>query len=161
MTIALYPGSFDPLHNGHLAVICLAAPLFAEVVVGVGHNPEKPSGMFTPEERVAMIEASVSSENLTNVRVELFSGLVTTAAQSLGADCLVKGLRGPSDLEVEMQQAHMNFTTGGISTMFLPGTGPSALVASSYVRQIAAMGGDVSDTVPPAVLDLLRERLGQ
>lgn len=150
MTVALYPGSFDPLHNGHLAVISTAAPLFDQLIVGVGHNPAKPSGLFTPDERVQLIVDC--TKDLPSVRVELFSGLVTSAAKSLGADCLLKGLRGAADLDAEMQQGHMNLTTGGVPTIFFPGLGPSALVASSYVRQIAAMGGDISATVPAAVL---------
>lgn len=156
-TVALYPGSFDPVHNGHLAIIELAAPLFGEVIVGVGHNPAKPSGMFTPDERVSMIEAGVA--HLPNVRVSLFVGLVTAAAHALGAHCLIKGLRGPSDLDAEMQQAHMNRTTGQVPTLFLPALGPSSLVASSYVRQIASMGGDVSSTVPPAVMAALGKKV--
>ena len=158
VTTALYPGSFDPVHNGHLAVIESAAPLFAELIVGVGHNPDKPSGMFAPVERVAMIEESLS--HVGNVRVALFSGLVTTAARDLGADCLLKGLRGASDLDGEMQQAHMNRTTGGVPTLFLPALGASALVASSYIRQIVSMGGDVTATVPPAVIARLQEKFG-
>ncbi len=157
--IALYPGSFDPVHNGHVAVIEASAPLFSEFIVGVGHNPAKPSGMFTPDERVAMIEASVA--HVPNVRVALFAGLVTLAARTLGATCLVKGLRGASDLDAEMQQAHMNRTTGGVPTIFVPALGPSALVASSYVRQIASMGGDVSATVPDVVLTRLQEKYAQ
>jgi pantetheine-phosphate adenylyltransferase len=158
VTTALYPGSFDPVHNGHVAVIELAAPLFSQVIVGVGHNPDKSSGMFTPDERVAMIEQAVA--HLSNIRVALFTGLVTAAAGDLGADCLLKGLRGASDLDGEMQQAHMNRTTGGIPTVFLPAMGPSALVASSYVRQIASMGGDVASAVPTAVLTRLQEKFG-
>lgn len=156
MTTALYPGSFDPVHNGHLAVIAHTAALFDRVIVGVGHNPDKPSGLFSPEDRKAMIQGEVAS--LGNVTVELFSGLVTGAATDLGADCLVKGLRGSSDLDAEMQQSHMNLTTGGIPTVFVPATGPSALVASTYVRQIAAMGGDVSGVVPADVLGALITR---
>lgn len=156
MATALYPGSFDPVHNGHIAVIRHAAGLFDRVVVGVGHNPEKPSGLFTPDERVDMIRSEVA--DLDGVSVELFSGLVTVAAAGFGADCLVKGLRGGSDLDAEMQQAHMNLTTGSVPSVFIPATGPSALVASTYVRQIAAMGGDVSDVVPPSVLSALQAR---
>lgn len=156
MSTALYPGSFDPVHNGHLAVIAHAAALFDRVIVGVGHNPDKPSGLFSPDHRMAMIQAEVAS--FGNVAVALFSGLVTAAAADLGADCLVKGLRGASDLDAEMQQSHMNLTTGGIPTVFVPATGPSALVASTYVRQIAAMGGDVSDVVPARVLGALNTR---
>lgn len=144
------------MHNGHLAVIGHAAGLFDRVIVGVGHNPDKPSGLFTPDERVDMIRAEVA--DLPGVSVELFSGLVTTAASGFGADCLVKGLRGGSDLDAEMQQAHMNLTTGSIPTIFVPATGASALVASTYVRQIAAMGGDVSEVVPPTVLTALTAR---
>jgi len=156
MTIALYPGSFDPVHNGHFAMVAQAARLFEAVIVGVGHNPEKPSGLFTPDERADLIGDVVA--DLDNVRVELFTGLVTVAAVSLGADCLLKGLRGGSDLDTEMQQAHMNLTTGSIPTVFLPATGPSALVAGTYVRQIAAMGGDISDVVPPNVAEALYRR---
>ncbi len=156
MATALYPGSFDPVHNGHVAVIRHVASLFDRVIVGVGHNPDKPSGLFTPDERVDLIQAELA--DLEAVSVELFSGLVTNAATGFGADCLVKGLRGASDLDAEMQQAHMNLTTGSIPTIFVPATGSSALVASTYVRQIAAMGGDVSDVVPPSVLSALDAR---
>lgn len=156
MATALYPGSFDPVHNGHIAVIRHVAGLFGQVIVGVGHNPDKPSGLFTPDERVDMIRTELA--DLDNVSTELFSGLVTSAAAGFGADCLVKGLRGASDLDAEMQQAHMNLTTGSIPTIFVPATGPSALVAGTYVRQIAAMGGDVSDVVPATVLSALHTR---
>ncbi len=156
MSTGMYPGSFDPLHSGHLTLIEMAAPLFDRLIVAVGHNPEKPSGLFTPTERVEIVEEATAA--LENVETALFSGLVTDAARSIGADCLIKGLRGASDLDVEMQQAHMNLTTGGIPTVFLPGLGDSALVAGSYVRQIAAMGGDVADTVPPATLARLQEK---
>lgn len=156
MTVALYPGSFDPVHNGHLALIEQAARLFEEVVVGVGHNPQKPSGMFTPEERAAMIRAELTHRS--NVRVELFSGLVTAAATRLGATCIVKGIRGAADLDAELQQSHMNLSVGGVPTLFLPAVGESAFVASRYVREIAALGGDVRAVVPSAVADRLEEK---
>jgi pantetheine-phosphate adenylyltransferase len=155
MTVALYPGSFDPVHNGHLAMIRQAAVLFDRVIVGVGHNPQKPSGRFRPDERVSLIEAEIP--DLGNVEVALFSGLVTVAARDLGADCLVKGIRGAADLDAELQQAHMNLSTGGMPTVFLPAASDAAFVASRYVREIAAMGGDVRAVVPPAVADRLQE----
>ncbi|MEM7341301.1 MAG: pantetheine-phosphate adenylyltransferase [Actinomycetota bacterium] len=156
MTVALYPGSFDPVHNGHVAVIDMAATIFDEVIVGVGHNPAKPSGFFGAKERKVLIERSGS---WPNVRVALFSGLVTAAAADLGADCLVKGLRSSTDLDVEMLQANMNTMTGdGLPTVFLPGLGEHALVSSRYVREIASVGGDVSSVVPVAVLDALEAR---
>jgi pantetheine-phosphate adenylyltransferase len=157
MTVALYPGSFDPVHNGHLALIEQASGLFDEVVVGVGHNPQKPSGLFTPDERAVLIRDQVAG--CANVRVELFSGLVTAAAARLGATCIVKGIRGAADLDAELQQAHMNLSSGGIPTIFLPAVSGAAFVASRYVREIAAMGGDVRAVVPPAVADRLLEKL--
>ncbi len=159
MSTALYPGSFDPVHNGHLAVLESIAPLFDTVIVGVGHNPDKPSGLFTPAERVELLESVTS--HLSNVQVALFSGLVTVAVADLGADCLIKGLRGGGDLEVEMQQAHMNRTTGAVPTIFAPGLGSAGLIAGTYVRQIAMMGGDVSGVVPAAVLAGLASKTSQ
>ena len=158
MAVALYPGSFDPVHNGHVAVIAMAASIFDEVIVGVGHNPAKPSGFFTPDERMDLIRAS--TPDLTNVTVRPFTGLVTKAAADLGVTCLVKGLRSATDLDVEMLQAKMNWSTGNeIPTVFLPGMGSNALVSSRYVREIASAGGDVSAVVPAAVQAMLEERL--
>lgn len=154
MAVALYPGSFDPVHNGHLAVIDVAAALFDEVIVGVGHNPAKPSGLLTPEERAEMIIESVS--HLGNVRVDYFTGLVTAAAEDFGATCLLKGIRSATDLDVEMLQANMNAESGnGLPTVFVPGIGPNALVSSRYIREIAARGGDVRSVVPEIVAERL------
>lgn len=157
MAVALYPGSFDPVHNGHIAIIAMAAEVFDHVIVGVGHNPAKPSGFFTGPERMKLIEASTA--HLSNVRVDGFSGLVTEAAADLGATCLIKGVRSATDLDVEMLQANMNAETGGgLPTVFLPGMGDHALVSSRYVREIASVGGDVSSVVPEPVQQALVER---
>ncbi len=157
MAVALYPGSFDPVHNGHVAVIAMAAAIFDEVIVGVGHNPEKPSGMFGVDERMEMIADAVA--DLPNVRVAKFAGLVTAAAADLGVTCLVKGLRSATDLDTEMLQAQMNSATGkGLPTVFLPGMGDNALVSSRYIREISAAGGDVSKVVPAGVMRQLEAR---
>ena len=156
MTVALYPGSFDPVHNGHLALIEQSSALFTSVIVGVGHNPQKPSGLFTPQERADLIRAEVA--DWSNVGVELFSGLVTAAAQRLGAGCIVKGIRGAADLDAELQQAHMNLSSAGVATVFLPAVSDAAFVASRYVREIAALGGDVRAVVPASVAERLEEK---
>jgi len=155
MTVALFPGSFDPIHNGHMSVMAAAAPLFDRLIIGVGYNPEKTSGMFTPAQRVEMIADIVST--YPNVSVESFTGLVGAAAHEFGANCLIKGIRGGSDLDSEMQQAYMNQTTGDIPTLFIPALGPSSLVAGRYVREVAALGGNVHDVVPHSVAMRLRE----
>lgn len=159
MGVALYPGSFDPIHNGHLAVIGAAAAIFERVVVAVGHNPAKPSGLFAPEERLELITGLTAGYG--NVSVTSFTGLATAAAIANGAACLLKGVRSASDLDTEMLQANMNAETGGMPTVFLPGLGRHALVSSRYVREIASAGGDVSAVVPAAVHERLRQRISE
>ncbi len=156
----MYPGSFDPVHNGHLAIIEVAASLFDQLIVAVGHNPAKESGLFTGPERQEMIELAVKALGLDSVRVVLFTGLVTDAAQSAAADCLVKGVRNGSDLDTELLQANMNLQSAGgrLNTVLLPGIGPDALISSRYVREIASRGGDVHSVVPEVVLDRLSRK---
>jgi pantetheine-phosphate adenylyltransferase len=158
MTAALIPGSFDPFHNGHLAVTRTAAALFDRVVIGVGHNPAKPSGLFSAEERREMVEASVA--DLDNVEVAVFTGLVTAAATDLGVDCLVKGVRGGSDLDAELVQANTNAMTGGTRTLLVPAIGAAALVASRYLREIGTRGGDISPLVPEPVWRAMQRKTG-
>lgn len=157
MSVALYPGSFDPIHKGHVAVIATAASVFERVIVAVGHNPAKPSGMFSVDERIAMINESVADRK--NISVVAFTGLVTGAATDHQATCLVKGIRSGTDLDAEMLQANMNATTGGgLPTLFVAGIGSSALISSRYVREIASAGGDVSAVVPDAVMKQLAQK---
>ncbi|MFW2381562.1 MAG: pantetheine-phosphate adenylyltransferase [Acidimicrobiales bacterium] len=158
MPAALLPGSFDPFHNGHLAVVRVAASLFDTVVVAIGYNPAKPSGMFTVDERKEMIVESVV--DLKNVQVTAFEGLVTTAATLHQADVLVKGIRTSTDLDSEMVQANTNGVTGGIQTLFVPGVGAAALVASRYLREIGIRGGDISPLVPQPVWDAMQRKTG-
>lgn len=153
---ALYPGSFDPPHNGHLAVVETAAALFGPVVVAVMHNPQKATSLFTAEERVALWQESVG--HLTDVEVVACDGLVVDAARDLGVDMIVKGLRVASDFEVELQMAQTNFAVSGVRTVFLPTAPEHAFLASRYIREIAAHGGDISGMVPPIVAKRLAER---
>ncbi len=131
MTRVLYPGSFDPIHNGHLELIEVAAEVFDEVVVATIRNPQKSKGLFDIDERLAMIEESVA--HLPNVSVTSFASLVVDLARELQADFILKGLRAVSDFESELQQAQMNEAISGIHTMFLPSATTHSFVASKLI----------------------------
>ncbi len=149
MSTVLYPGSFDPIHFGHLDVIAQAAELFGSVVVAVMHNPDKPSGTLPTDERVRIAREACSG--ITGVSVEAFPGLAVDAARAVDALCIVKGLRTPGDFEIEQQMAHTNFAVAGVRTVYVPCQPGLSHVSSRYIRDIAAHGGDVSSMVPPVV----------
>lgn len=153
MSTALYPGSFDPIHLGHLDVIEQSMELFGDVIVAAMHNPSKPSGMFTLVERLQMIEESIQplSDRGGSVRVVAFPGLAVHAAASVGADFIVKGLRTGGDFEIEQQMAHTNFAAAGVRTVYLPCKPSLVFISSRFIRQIAKYGGDVTSMVPQAV----------
>ncbi|MFM7534784.1 MAG: pantetheine-phosphate adenylyltransferase [Acidimicrobiales bacterium] len=156
MPTALYPGSFDPFHNGHLDVVSVAAELFGSVIVAVLVNPQKPAAMFEQQERTELIEASVA--HLPGVVVRHFTGLVVDAVGRLGADFIVKGLRTVGDFEIEQQMAHTNHAVSGVRTVYVPASPAQSFVASSFIRDITRYGGDVSALVPPPVAARLQER---
>ncbi len=158
MTVVLYPGSFDPVHNGHLEIIDVAASLFDEVVVAAMRNPQKGTTMFELDERKAMIEESVA--HLENVRVTQFSSLVVDLAREVGADFIIRGLRAVSDSESELQQAQMNLAISGVHTVFIPSATTHSFLASKWIREITRFGGDVGSMVPPPVAKRLAEREG-
>jgi pantetheine-phosphate adenylyltransferase len=153
MSTVLYPGSFDPFHLGHLDVVEQASALFGEVVVAVMHNPDKPSGVLSTDQRVALIAASCA--HLSHVSVRSFPGLAVDAALSVKALCIVKGLRTSGDFEVEQQMAHTNFAVSGVRTVYVPCQPRFGFVSSRFIRDIAAHGGNVSSMVPTAVADAL------
>lgn len=157
MRRALYPGTFDPMTLGHLDVLRRAAELFDEVVVAVADNPGK-GPLFTPGERVAMVEESV--RDLPAVRAVSYSGLTVDCAQREGATVLVRGLRTTSDLESELQQAMMNREMAGeLQTVFLPAQASRIYLSSSILKEVARYGRDVSAFVPEAVGRRLKEKL--
>lgn len=155
MTRVLYPGSFDPLHNGHVEIIETAVSLFGAVVVATMVNPQKDTGLFPLAEREAVMRESLA--HLPTVEVVMRHGLVVDLARELGADFIVKGLRSASDFDDEMQMAQMNHAVSGVQTVFMPATSRHAFLASKYVRDIARMGGDVTHLVPGPVARRLEE----
>jgi pantetheine-phosphate adenylyltransferase len=149
MSTVLYPGSFDPIHFGHVDVVAQAAELFGNVVVAVMHNPDKPSGLLSTSERVRVARESLA--HIPGVTVEAFSGLAVDAARSVKALCIVKGLRTPGDFEVEQQMAHTNFAVAGVRTVYVPCQPGLSHVSSRFIRDIAQNGGDISSMVSAPV----------
>lgn len=156
MTTVLYPGSFDPIHNGHIEIIDVAARLFDDVIVAAVRNPQKGEPLLTLEERKSLIGESTA--HLENVRLTTFSSLVVDLAREVGADFIVKGLRVVSDFESELMMAQMNHAVSGVDTLFIPSGSSHSFLASKLIREIARYGGDISSMVPPPVAKLLAER---
>lgn len=153
------PGSYDPVTNGHVDIIARAARLFDEVVVAILHNPSK-QGTFTIDERVELLKASIGE--IDNVRIESFANtLVVDVCRAVGADSMVKGLRGGTDFAYELPMAHMNHHLTGVETLFLVAAPEWQHVSSSLIKEVVRYGGDVSGLVPDAVNEALCRRLGR
>jgi pantetheine-phosphate adenylyltransferase len=155
MSRVLYPGSFDPIHNGHVEIVELAAELFGTIVVAAMVNPQKVEGAFSLADRLAMIRESL--EHLPTVEVVHRSGLVVHAATELRVDFIVKGLRTAGDFEVEMQMAQTNHAVTGVHTVFLPTASSLGYLSSRFIREIAREGGDVTHLVPAPVARRLKD----
>jgi pantetheine-phosphate adenylyltransferase len=153
----VYPGSFDPVTNGHLDIIGRAARLYDEVVVAVGFNLSK-SLLFTLEERVTMLQDVTS--DFSNVRVASFEGLIVDFCKDYDISAIVKGLRAVSDFDYELQMAQMNYSQAGVETLFMTTNPLYAFLSSSLVKEFAKFGGNVASLVPKAVLDRLTDRAG-
>ena len=159
MKTAFYPGSFDPATNGHLDILGRALALADKVIVAIGIHPAK-KGLFNFEERKAVLVKSANAafgDKSNAMSVISFEGLVVDAAKLHGASILVRGLRDATDFDYEMQMAGMNGVMApDIQTIFLPASPETRPITATLVRQIAAMGGDISAFVPKAAAEALK-----
>ncbi|MBS3820962.1 MAG: pantetheine-phosphate adenylyltransferase [Planctomycetes bacterium] len=155
--IALFPGAFDPMTNGHVDVIRRGVKLFDELVVGVGENPEK-TALLAQTERVEIIREVVGDE--AGVRIEAFRGLTVDFARQIGATAILRGIRNLSDLQFEFQVGLTNRVVANVETVFIMTNPEYAFTSSSLIKQIARQGGDVSALVPAAALPHLSPLAG-
>lgn len=158
MVRAVCPGSFDPPTLGHVDIVGRAAALFDDLTVAVLVN-ERKAGLFTVDERVEMLRDAL--QQLTNVRVESFAGLLVDFCTAQRITVVAKGLRSGADVDYELQMAQMNHRLAGVETVFLPTSPGLSFVASSLVKEVARFGGDVSGLVPSMVAERLADRLGE
>ena len=161
MRIVIYPGSFDPLTNGHLDVIQRAARLFDRVIVAVANNDAK-APLFTVEERAALVSSAMAAAGLANVETDLLDGLLVDYVVRRKASAVVRGLRAVSDFEFEFQLALMNRKLNeNVETIFLMPKDTYSFLSSRLVKEIARLGGDVAQFVPPEVRIALLAKLGR
>ena len=157
LVIAIFSGVFDPITNGHLDIIRRGAKLVNKLIIGVGTNPGK-RGLFSKSERAELIEQL--TKDISNVEVKVYEGLTINFVREIGGTIILKGIRDTVDLRHELQQANTNRLAGGIETLFLLTGDKHALTSSTLIKEIAAMGGDVSSLVPEIVAKKLQEKLG-
>jgi len=154
---AVFPGSFDPITNGHLDVIQRGIKIVDELIIAVGDNPEKDS-LFSGEERVQMIQELV--KDMPGIRVERFTGLTVEYVKSKNAQVILRGLRNLTDVQYEFQLALTNRAVAGVETMFIMTGEKYGFTTSTLIREVGRFGGDVSGLIPPNVYDRLKVKLG-
>jgi pantetheine-phosphate adenylyltransferase len=153
---AVFPGSFDPITNGHLDVISRGMKLFDELIVAVGRSPVK-NQLFTPKERVEMIAELV--DDMPNVSVESFDGLTVEYAAKKKADVILRGLRSLTDVQYEFQLAMTNRAVAGIETVFVMTSEQYGFTSSTLIREVATLGGDLSKLIPESVRNRIQQHL--
>lgn len=157
--IAIYPGTFDPVTFGHLDVLERAAKMFDKIIISAAASTDKTT-LFSPEERIEMLRRI--SAKMKNVETESFSGLLVDYARSKKADVIIRGLRAISDFEYEFQMALTNRKIApSIETVFLMPNEKYSYISSTFVREIAKYGGDVSEFVPGVVFDMLKKKFSK
>lgn len=157
-SIVVFPGTFDPITYGHLDVIERGSEIFDELVVGVGYNPQK-NAIFTPQERITLINNLLQERKITNVKVEVFTGMTVDFVQEMKAKAILRGIRTYADFEYEFQLAIANRRMANIETVFVMASAENSFIRSTLIREACALGGNVSAFVPPEVEKLLRERI--
>jgi pantetheine-phosphate adenylyltransferase len=161
MSVAVYPGSFDPITYGHLDILDRATKVFDRVIIGVLENPRK-SALLTVEERIRVIHATVAPATAGQVEVAAFDGLTVDFCHARGATAIVRGLRAISDFEIEMQLAHNNRVLApDVDTVFFMTSIEHGYVSSSLVKEIATFGGDVSAMLPGPAAAALRDAIAR
>ena len=154
---AIFPGSFDPLTNGHLDVIERGIKLFDELIVAVGRSPVK-NQLFAPEERVEMIAELLEEKNMPGVLVESFEGLTVKYAAEKKADVILRGLRSLTDVQYEFQLAMTNRAVAGIETVFIMTSEQFGFTSSTLIREVASLGGDLSNLIPKNIHERLKQK---
>ncbi|MFT4571925.1 MAG: pantetheine-phosphate adenylyltransferase [Hyphomicrobiaceae bacterium] len=158
-SFAIYPGSFDPMTNGHLDIIRRALEVFDHIRVAVAFNQDKPSGLFTPDERVGMLQ-EVTGEFGDRVSADAFHGLLINYCRKNGARAIIRGLRAVADFEYEFQMTMMNrHLAPDIETVFLMSDEKNFYTSSRLVKEVVALGGDISGLVPPQIEPRLLSKL--
>ena len=155
---AIFPGSFDPITNGHLDVINRGMKLFDELIIAVGRSPVK-NQLFTPEERVEMVAELIRQRGMSGVSVESFDGLTVEYAAKKEADVILRGLRSLTDVQYEFQLAMTNRAVAGIETVFIMTSEQYGFTSSTLIREVATLGGDLSNLIPEGIHKRLKERL--
>lgn len=155
---AIFPGTFDPITNGHLDVINRGIKLFDELIVAVGRSPVK-NPLFSPEERVEMITELVA--DIQGVSVEDFGGLTVEYAAKKKADVILRGLRSLTDVQYEFQLAMTNRSVAGIETIFVMTSEQYGFTSSTLIREVASLGGDVSNLIPKIIYNRLQQKLAK